>query len=51
MKRYELIIIWATGERATHLYNTYADALETERGFKMAFGYQIDFMCINEVTI
>lgn len=51
MKKYELIIVWATGERATHLYDTYADALEIERGFKIAFGNQIDFMCINEVTI
>lgn len=51
MEKYELIIIWATGERATHLYDTYADALEIENGFKMAFGYQIDFICINEVRV
>ena len=46
--KYELIIIWDTGEKATHIYNTYRKALEAEKNFKMVFGRQISWMGINE---
>lgn len=46
--KYELVIIWDTGERETALYNTLEKAEKVEKGFYMAFGKQIAFTCINE---
>lgn len=48
MKYYELIIVWATGEKETAQYKTYERADNARDGLKMAFGEQIAFMCINE---
>lgn len=44
---YELIIVWATGEKEAHGYETEDKAKEIEAGYKMAFGNQIAFTCIN----
>lgn len=46
--RYELIIIWDTGEREVSSYLTREEAEEKESGFHRAFGNQIQFSCINE---
>lgn len=45
--KYELIIVWSTGEKETHLYDSLEKAQEIERGLKMAFGSQL-WTCINE---
>lgn len=44
---YDLIIIWDTGEKENHKYNSYEKAQEIETGFKKAFGSQIQYTCIN----
>jgi LAS superfamily LD-carboxypeptidase LdcB len=49
MSKYELVIIWETGERETATYNTREEAEEHENGYFMAFGNQISFMCVNQV--
>lgn len=45
---FELIIIWETGEKESHLYETYEKAEEIAKGMRIAFGRQIAFTCINE---
>ena len=44
----ELIIIWESGEKETHEYDTYEKAKEIEQGMKTAFGRQIAWTGINE---
>lgn len=44
----ELIIIWDTGEKETHLYDTAEEARIIEQGMKTAFGKQIAWTGINE---
>ena len=41
--RYELIVIWETGEKEVHKYSNREDAEEAEKGFRMAFGNQISW--------
>lgn len=48
--KYELIIIWETGERETAVYNSKEEAQNIEKGFYMAFGSQIQWTGINEVN-
>ena len=43
---FKLIIIWYTGEREEHLFNTRTKAERAERGYYIAFGNQIDFTCV-----
>lgn len=45
--KYEVIIIWYTGEKDTYFYNTENEAIECINNMKMAFGNQITFTCIN----
>lgn len=48
MKRYELIVIWDTGEKETHEYSSKEEAEKIEQGFHRVFGKQVEFTCINE---
>lgn len=46
--KYTLVVVWNnTGERETHEYPTYKQALKAEKGFKRAFGFQV-WTCIND---
>lgn len=40
---YELIVIWEDGDKEVHGYTTEEEAQERARGFKMAFGNQIQW--------
>lgn len=51
MAKYELIVIWDTGEKTTEQYNTEEEAREIEAGFYMAFGRQVQWTGINEVRV
>lgn len=44
----ELIIIWESGEKESHTYNTQEEARIIEQGYKTAFGNQIAWTGINE---
>lgn len=46
--KYELVIIWDTGEKQTFGYDTEDKAKEIEAGYRIAFGNQIAFTCINK---
>lgn len=48
MIKYELIIIWDTGEKEIHDYETYDAAKQGEENMRRAFGYQIAWAGINE---
>lgn len=39
--KYELIIIWETGEKETYKYNSYEEAKQGADNMKMCFGKQI----------
>lgn len=41
--RYELIVIWTTGEKEIHTYNSEDEAYKRADGYKMAFGNQISW--------
>lgn len=43
MRKYELIVIWSTGEKEVHEYNSREKAKKAEQGYKMAFGNQISW--------
>lgn len=45
---YKLVIIWETGEKEEHLYNTKEEAENIERGMHKAFGKQISWTGIVE---
>ena len=45
--RYELIVIWETGERDSHMYADRDAAEKAMSGLRMAFGDQIQWMGIN----
>lgn len=47
--RYELVIIWDTGEKEVIPYSTEDKAKEIERGYHRAFGKQIQWTGIREV--
>ena len=44
--KWRLLVIWDTGEKEENFYETEEQAMEIEAGFKMAFGSQIVFTCI-----
>ena len=50
MRKYQLIWIWQDGDQDSSLFNTREEAEEIAAGFKKAFGNQLQFICINEVT-
>lgn len=41
--KYELVVIWETGEEEVSQYETREAAENAERGYKMAFGNQISW--------
>lgn len=47
MNKYELVIIWETGEKDIFLYGSREEAEKIEKGYKIAFGRQV-WTCINE---
>lgn len=47
MKRYNLIVVWDTGEKEVFPYETEEEAERAEKGYKTAFGNQVSFTCIN----
>lgn len=48
MMKYELVIIWETGEREIYEYNNLADAETGEINMKTVFGKQIAWIGIRE---
>ena len=46
--KYELVIIWGTGEKEIHEYADEALARQAEAGYLKAFGRQIEWTCIRE---
>lgn len=46
--KYTLIVIWQDGYKEEYDYNSYEDAAEHMKGFKMAFGDQISWTGIRE---
>lgn len=46
MRKYELIVIWETGEREVHEYNNREEAKKAEQGYETAFGNQISWIGI-----
>lgn len=49
--RYELIIIWYTGEREVYGYATEDDARKAEEGYKQVFGSQIEWSGVRRKRI
>lgn len=43
---FRLTIVWETGEKEVHEYETREQAEEIARGFKMAFGSQVQWVGI-----
>ena len=48
---YELIVIWNSGEKDIFKYSTLERAAQTERGYKKAFGNQIQWTGIIRAVI
>ena len=46
---FELVVIWYTGEKTFHKYNSKPDAERAESGYHVAFGNQISYTYIKEV--
>ena len=46
--KYRLLIVWDTGEKEENYYATEEKAKEIEAGYRMAFGSQIVFTCIDK---
>jgi hypothetical protein len=45
---YKLIVIWETGEKEVHTYDTEEKAESIGDGYKMAFGNQISWIGIRK---
>ena len=41
--KYELVVIWSDGQKEIHEYPTYEDAENVGRGYKIAFGNQVEW--------
>lgn len=48
MIKYELVVIWDSGEKDVYDYETYEAAKQGEANMRMVFGYQIAWTCIKE---
>lgn len=48
--KYELVIIWETGEKETFVYATEEEAQKACNGYQMAFGNQIAWAGIRKVA-
>ncbi len=46
--RYELIIIWESGEKEVYSYDSKEKAKKIEEGYKIVFGNQISWTGITE---
>lgn len=46
---FELVVIWYTGEKEQHKYNSKLQAESAERGYHKAFGNQVTYTYIKEV--
>ena len=46
--KWRLLIIWDTGEKEEAFYDTEEKAREIEAGYKMAFGAQVVFTCVDK---
>ena len=46
MRKWELVIVWESGETDIFKYNSEAEALAGENNYRMAFGNQISFCCV-----
>ena len=47
--RYQTIIIWSDGSKTVESFETEDAAHECENIFKMAFGNQVVFTCVNRL--
>lgn len=47
--RYQTIIIWTDNTKTIEYFETEEDAHECENIFKMAFGNQVVFTCVNRL--
>lgn len=45
--KYELVVIWSTGEKQVFGYATESEAEESKRGYEMAFGAQV-WCCVRK---
>lgn len=50
MSKHELVIIWETGEKEVHEYENRELAEQAERGYKNAFGNQIQWSGVRPQT-
>ena len=50
MSKYELVIIWETGEKEVHEYESQELAEQAERGYNNAFGKQIEWSGVRPQT-
>lgn len=50
-KMYELVIIWANGEREIYEYKTEEAAEKGGQGVKMALGNQVAWWCVRKKVI
>ena len=48
MNKYELVIIWTSGEKDVHEFESREAAEHAERGYKTAFGNQIEWTCVRQ---
>lgn len=48
--KYELVVIWETGEKEIHEYRTEEEAREASNGYEMAFGHQVSWVGIRKVV-
>ena len=50
MRKHELVIIWETGEKEVHEYESRELAEQAERGYSNAFGKQIEWSGVRPQT-
>lgn len=49
--KYELVIVWSTGEKQVFEYEREELAMQAERGYRRAFGHQISWAGIRRKTL
>lgn len=45
---YDLIIIWADGERESYAFRSREEAEQAEHNYLLAFGHQVEYVTITE---
>ena len=48
MSKVELVVIWYTGEKEVHEYDSIIQASQAKEGYKVAFGNQIQWLGLRE---